>query len=309
MNKDSKIYVAGHNGMVGSAIVRKLRSEGYNNLILKSHKELDLINQKSTIDFFNHYRPEYVFLSAAKVGGIYANMTYSAEFIYNNLQIQTNVIHNSFIFDVKKLLFLGSSCIYPRECPQPIKEEYLLSDYLEKTNDAYAIAKIAGIKMCQSYNKQYNTNFISVMPSNLYGIGDNYHSQNSHVIPALMKKMHEAKINNDKNVLVWGSGNTLREFLYVDELAEALYFLMNNYNDSEIINVGSGKDITISHLAYLIKDIIGFKGDIVFDYSKPDGTPQKLLDVSKIHSLGWHHKIDIKEGLKITYENYLKLIK
>lgn len=306
MNLDSKIYVAGHNGMVGSSIVRKLKSEGYNNLILKSHVELDLINQKETSDFFNHYRPEYVFLAAAKVGGIYANNTYPADFVYNNLQIQNNVIYNSFNYNVKKLLFLGSSCIYPRECPQPIKEEYLLSGYLEKTNDAYAISKIAGIKMCQSYNKQYDTNFISVMPTNLYGIGDNYHSVNSHVFPALIKKFHEAKINNDRGVTLWGTGKALREFLYVDDLAEALLFLMKNYNDSEIINVGTGKDLSILHLAYLIKEEIDFKGDIVFDYSKPDGTPQKLLDVSKIQSLGWHHKIDIKEGIKITYNDYIK---
>jgi GDP-L-fucose synthase len=306
MDKNSKIYVAGHGGMVGSAIVRKLRKEGYDNLILMTHSELDLTKQDEVKNFFNSYKPEYVFLAAAKVGGIVANNTYPAEFIYNNLNIQTNIIHNSYFNNVKKLLFLGSSCIYPRECSQPIKEEYFMTGSLEKTNDAYAIAKIAGIKMCQSYNKQYGTNYISIMPTNLYGKNDNYHLENSHVFPAMIRKFHEAKIRNDKEIILWGTGSPYREFLDVDDCADACVFLMKNYNNSDIINIGTGKDLTIRNLALSIKKIIGFEGDIIFDSSKPDGTSKKLLDVSKIHSLGWSHSIELEDGIKKTYEDFLE---
>jgi len=306
MELNSKIYVAGHNGMVGSAIVRKLKDEGYTNLILKTHDNLDLTNQKDVQHFFDLYEPDYVFLAAAKVGGIVANNTYPAEFINNNLLIQTNIIHQSYTHDVKKLLFLGSSCIYPRECPQPIKEEYFMTGPLEKTNDAYAIAKIAGIKMCQSYNKQYGSNFISLMPTNLYGIGDNYDLENSHVFPAMIRKFHEAKMRNDTSLTLWGTGTPYREFLHVDDLADATLFLMNNYDDSEIINVGTGEDLTIENLALLMKRVINFKGTVIFDSSKPDGTPKKLLDVSKLYNLGWKYSIKIGNGLIRTYEDYLK---
>jgi len=306
MELNSKIYVAGHNGMVGSAIVRKLKDEGYTNLILKTHDNLDLTNQKDVQHFFDLYEPDYVFLAAAKVGGIVANNTYPAEFINNNLLIQTNIIHQSCTHDVKKLLFLGSSCIYPRECPQPIKEEYFMTGPLEKTNDAYAIAKIAGIKMCQSYNKQYGSNFISLMPTNLYGIGDNYDLENSHVFPAMIRKFHEAKMRNDTSLTLWGTGTPYREFLHVDDLADATLFLMNNYDDSEIINVGTGEDLTIENLALLMKRVINFKGTVIFDSSKPDGTPKKLLDVSKLYNLGWKYSIKIGNGLIRTYEDYLK---
>ena len=288
--------------MVGSAIVRKLKEEGHINLITMDHLELDLTIQDQVEQFFRMIEPEYVFLAAAKVGGIVANDNYPADFINNNLLIQTNVIHQCYVNKVKKLLFLGSSCIYPRDCTQPIKEEYFMSGKLEKTNDAYAIAKIAGIKMCQSYNKQYGSNFISLMPTNLYGENDNYHLENSHVFPAMIRKFHEAKIRGDKNVTLWGTGTPCREFLHVDDLADACLSLMKNYDSSEIINVGSGKDITIKDLSELMKEVIGFEGDIVFDTTKPDGTPKKLLDVSKIHSLGWQHKISIKDGLQSTYE-------
>ena len=306
MELNSKIYVAGHNGMVGSAIVRKLKDEGYTNLILKTHDNLDLTNQKDVQHFFDLYEPDYVFLAAAKVGGIVANNTYPAEFINNNLLIQTNIIHQSYTHDVKKLLFLGSSCIYPRECPQPIKEEYFMTGPLEKTNDAYAIAKIAGIKMCQSYNKQYGSNFISLMPTNLYGIGDNYDLENSHVFPAMIRKFHEAKMRNDTSLTLLGTGTPYREFLHVDDLADATLFLMNNYDDSEIINVGTGEDLTIENLALLMKRVINFKGTVIFDSSKPDGTPKKLLDVSKLYNLGWKYSIKIGNGLIRTYEDYLK---
>jgi len=307
MNKDSKIYVAGHRGMVGSAIVRKLQKEGYTNIITKTHKELDLTSQEQVKHFFMMNRPEYVFLAAAKVGGIGANSKFKADFIYNNLMIQTNVIHESSKCEnTKKLLFLGSSCIYPRECPQPIKEEYLMTSALEKTNDAYATAKIAGIKMCQSYNEQYGTNFICAMPTNLYGPNDNYHLQNSHVFPALIRKFHEGKENKSSEVLVWGTGEPKREFLHVDDLADALLFLMQNYNSSEIVNIGTGKDLTIKSLAIKIARGVEFEGDIEFDRTKPDGTPRKVLDVSKIHSLGWTHKIGIEEGIRLTYGEYLK---
>lgn len=304
MDLSSKIYIAGHRGLVGSAITEVLQAQGYNNLISRSHKELDLLDQKATANFFQKEKPEYVFLAAAKVGGIMANKTHPADFIYQNLQVQNNVIHNSYLHEVKKLLFLGSSCIYPRDCSQPIKEEYLLTRQLEPTNEPYAIAKIAGIKMCQAYNRQYGTNFISVMPTNLYGPNDNFDLENSHVLPALIRKFHEAKINNQKEVVVWGTGAAKREFLHADDLADACVFLMQNYNDSEIINIGTGEDISIKELAEMIKDIVGFAGKIAWDTSKPDGTPRKLLDVGKLHGLGWKHKISLKDGLETTYKWY-----
>jgi len=306
MNKNDKIFVAGHKGLVGSAIVRRLESDGYTDILTKSRNELDLLNYKAVSDFFIKYKPEYVFLSAAKVGGILANKTKKAEFIYQNLQIQNNIIHNSYLNNVKKLLFLGSSCIYPRLCPQPIKEEYLLTGPLEETNDAYAVAKIAGITMCKSYNEQYKTNFISTMPTNLYGINDNFDPINSHVLPSILRKIHEAKKNNSDKVIIWGTGKPKREFLFVEDLADALVFLMNNYNNIEIINIGTGEDITITELAELIKEIISFKGKIEYDTSKPDGTPRKLCDVTKINSLGWKAKTSLKEGIAITYNWYLK---
>ncbi|HPP04400.1 MAG TPA: GDP-L-fucose synthase [Spirochaetota bacterium] len=306
MEKKSKIFVAGHRGLVGSAIVRKLQQEGYNNLILRTREELDLTNFNAVSEFFKKEKPEYVFLAAAKVGGILANSTKKAEFIYENLQIQNNVIHNAYLNNVKKLLFLGSSCIYPKMCPQPIKEEYLLSGYLEPTNDAYAIAKIAGLIMCRSYNEQYGANFISAMPTNLYGYNDNFDLNSSHVLPALIRKFHEAKVENKKEVIVWGTGSPLREFLFVDDLADALLFLMNNYNENIHINVGTGEDISIKDLAFLIKEVVGFNGQITFDTSKPDGTPRKLLDVSRINKLGWKAKTSLKDGIKLTYEWYLK---
>ncbi|MFZ2189846.1 MAG: GDP-L-fucose synthase [Candidatus Magasanikiibacteriota bacterium] len=312
MKKDSKIYIAGHRGLVGSAIVRKLQAEGYNNLILKTHTELDLLNQQAVADFFAIEKPEYVFLAAAKVGGILANNTYPAQFIYENLQIQNNIIHNSYLSGVKKLLFLGSSCIYPRECQQPMKEDYLLSGKLESTNEPYALAKISGIKMCQSYNRQYGTNFIAVMPTNLYGVGDNFDLQNSHVLPALIRKFHEAKINGVKEVVAWGTGSPRREFLYVDDMADGCLFLMNNFNPNKeqnevgdiFTNLGTGTDITIKELTELVKKVIGFAGEIVWDTTKPDGTPQKLQDMTKMHSLGWKHKIELEEGIRMTYESY-----
>ena len=304
MQKNSKIYVAGHLGLVGSAITKKLKSLGYENLVLKTKNELDLMNQSAVADFFKKAKPEFVFLAAAKVGGIVANNTYPAQFIYENLQIQNNIIHYSYLNKAKKLLFLGSSCIYPRECPQPIKEEYLLSGSLEPTNEPYAIAKIAGIKMCQNYNRQYGTNFIAVMPTNLYGTNDNFDLNNSHVLPALIRKFHEGKINNSPMVTVWGTGSPRREFLLVDDLADACIFLMNNYDGKEIINIGTGVDITIKELAKLIKNIIGYKGKINWDAAKPDGTPRKLLDVTKLHALGWHHQTNLEPGIKITYNWY-----
>ncbi len=307
MNKDSKIYIAGHRGLVGSSILRRLQSEGYNNLVYRTHKELDLCNQPEVESFFKSERPEYVFLAAAKVGGIWANSTYPAEFIYSNLAVQINVIHNSYTYSVKKLLFLGSSCIYPRDCPQPMKEEYLLTWPLEPTNEAYSIAKIAGIKMCQAYNRQHGTNFISVMPTNLYGPGDNFDLKTSHVLPAIIRKFHEAKLC-DHSVTIWGTGTPLREFLHVDDLAHACVFLMNNYNDSEIINIGVGKDISIRELAELISEVVGFEGKIVFDSSKPDGPPRKLLNVSRLQTLGWKARIGLREGIEETYRWYLKTI-
>lgn len=302
MDKNAKIYVAGHRGLVGSAIVRKLQKEGFKNLLLRTSSELDLRSQQATEDFFIKEKPEYVFLAAAKVGGINANNVFPADFIYDNLCIQNNVIHQSYKNGVRKLLFLGSSCIYPKNAPQPIKEEYLLSGYLEPTNDAYAIAKIAGIKMCQSYHKQYGCNFISAMPTNLYGPGDNYDLKSSHVLPALLRKFHEARINGEPEVVVWGTGKPRREFLHADDLASACYFLMEHYNDPGIINIGVGKDISIGEMAQMIQRIAGYEGKIVFDTSMPDGTFQKLLDVSKINSLGWHAEIGFENGLTKTYQ-------
>lgn len=305
MEKSSKIYVAGHRGMVGSAIVRKLEKEGYQNIITKTSKELDLRNQIAVADFFATEKPEYVFLAAAKVGGIIANNTYRAEFLFDNLQIQNNIIHNSYLNNVTKLMFLGSSCIYPKMAPQPLKEEYLLTGLLEETNEPYAIAKITGIKMCDAYRAQYGCNYISAMPTNLYGYNDNYHPQNSHVLPALIRKFHEAKQNKAENVTIWGSGSPMREFLFADDLADACYYLMQNYNEPHLINVGTGEDLTIKDLALMIKDIIGFEGELVFDSSKPDGTPRKLMDVSKLHSKGWKHKVDLKEGIALAYQDFL----
>ncbi len=306
MEKKSKIYIAGHRGLVGSAIVRNLQAQGYRNLILKTHQELDLLDTDVVADFFKTEKPEYVFLAAAKVGGILANDTYPADFIYQNLQIQNNIIYNAYKTGVKKLLFLGSSCIYPRDCPQPIKEEYLLTGLLEKTNEAYAIAKIAGIKMCQSFNQQYGTNFISVMPTNLYGPNDNFDLKSSHVLPALIRKFRDAKIEDRQEVVMWGTGSPKREFLHVDDLADACVFLMNNYSKSEIVNIGTGEDISIKELAEMIKEIVDFKGTITEDITKPDGTPKKLLDVSKLNSLGWKHSILLKDGITRTYDWFLK---
>ncbi len=308
MQKDSKIFIAGHRGLVGSAIVRRLQKDGFTNLILKTREQLDLLNQHVVEVFFEKEKPAYVFLAAAKVGGILANKTRKADFIYENLQIQNNIIFNSWKFGVKKLLFLGSSCIYPKLCPQPIKEEYLLTGPLEETNDAYAIAKIAGIKMCQSFNEQYGTNFISAMPTNLYGPGDNFDLETSHVLPAMVRKFHEAKIDDAPNVVLWGTGSPKREFLYVDDLADALIFLMENYNDSDIVNIGTGEDLSIKNLAEIIQTAVGFTGEIVWDVDKPDGTPRKWLDVTKLHSLGWTHSIKLKEGIQKTYDWYLSSI-
>lgn len=313
MDKNSKIFVAGHKGLVGSAITRKLQSHGYTNLVFRDSTELDLTDQKATMDFFVQEKPEYVFLAAAHVGGILANKTHKADFIYINLQIQNNVIYASYKNNVKKLLFLGSSCIYPKLAAQPIKEEYLMTGPLEETNDAYAIAKIAGIKMCQSFNEQYGTKYISVMPTNLYGQNDNFNLETSHVLPAMIRKFHEAKETNAESVTLWGTGAPMREFLYVDDLADAVVYLMNNYDESEIVNIGTGIDVTIKELAETIKDIVGFTGEIVWDKSKPDGTPRKLLDVSRLHGLGWKHNIELKEGIKMTYDwfvnNYVDIKK
>lgn len=299
MNENSKIYLAGHKGMVGRAIYRLLKKRGYNNIIYKSHDQLDLTNQAAVFDFFQKEKPEYVFLAAARVGGIFANSTYPADFIFQNLMIQTNVIHSSYITGVKKLLFLGSSCIYPRNCPQPIQEEYLLTGPLEKTNKPYAIAKISGIEMCAAYNRQYGTNFVSVMPTNLYGPGDNYNLETSHVVPAIIRKFHEGLPAN--TITLWGSGKAKREFLHVDDLAEACLHIFNFYNGNEIINIGTGKDISISDLAILIQRITGHNGKISWDVTKPEGTPRKLLDISRITNLGWAPKITLEQGLVSTY--------
>ena len=306
MELNSKIYVAGHRGMVGSAIIRNLQSKGYKNILTRTSNELDLRNSQAVSDFFAAVKPEYVFLAAAKVGGIQANNIYRADFIYENLMIQNNVIHNSYVNGVKKLMFLGSSCIYPKMAPQPLKEEYLLTGLLEETNEPYAIAKIAGIKMCESYKRQYGCNFISVMPTNMYGPNDNYNLNNSHVLPALIRKFHDAKENNLPSVEMWGTGTPMREFLHADDLGDACVFLMNSYDGEQFVNIGSGTDLTIKDLALLIKDIVGFKGEIVHDLSKPDGTPRKLMDVSYLHSLGWKHKIELSEGIKQVYEDFKK---
>ena len=312
MDKNSKIYIAGHSGMVGSAIVRKLKNDGFNNFTFRTHDELDLINQNEVIEFFNRETIDIVFIAAAKVGGISANNTYRGQFLYQNLMIQSNLIHAAHQIGVKKLMFLGSACIYPRNAPQPIKEKHLLTDKLEFTNEPYAIAKITGIKLCENYYRQYGDNFISVMPNNLYGLNDNFDLKNSHVLPALMRKFHEAKINNNKSVEIWGTGKPLREFLNVDDLADACVYLMNNLDaktlySSEIshINIGSGEEISIKKLAIMIKKVIDYKGDLVFNSDYPDGTPRKLLDVSRLNTMGWKSKIKLEDGLKSVYEWYL----
>ena len=305
MDKNSKIYVAGHNGMVGSAIVRELKKQGYTNLILKSHNELDLTNQADVEKFFASEKPEYVFLAAAKVGGIVANNSALADFMYDNMILEMNVIHSAWKNGCKKLEFLGSSCIYPRMAPQPLKEEYLLTGELEKTNEAYALAKISGLKYCEFLNKQYGTDYISVMPTNLYGPNDNYHPEHSHVLPALIRRLHEAKINNQSEVVCWGDGTPLREFLYVDDLAELCVFLMNNYSGNETINAGTGKEITIKDLVNLVAKVVGYNGTIKWDTSKPNGTPRKLLDVSKATALGWKYKTELEDGIKLAYDDFL----
>lgn len=304
MNTNEKIYVAGHNGMVGSAIIRKLKAEGFHNIVTRTSSELNLVRQADTEAFFAAEKPDYVFLAAAKVGGIHANNEYRGEFIYQNTMIQNNVIHSAYLNGAKKLLFLGSTCIYPKMAPQPIKEEYLLSGYLEATNEPYAIAKIAGIKTCESYNRQYGVDFISVMPTNLYGPNDNYDLQNSHVLPALIRKFHEAKINQEPTVTIWGSGTPMREFLHVDDLAAACFHLMQTFSGDDLVNIGTGVDVTIKELALTIKEVVGYTGELTFDASKPDGTPRKLTDVSKLHGLGFHHKINLREGIEMVYEEF-----
>ncbi len=300
--EQGKIYVAGHRGMVGSAIVRKLNEEGHHNIITATSRELDLRSQQAVDEFFEREKPDYVFLAAARVGGIHANNVYRAEFIYDNLMIQSNVIHAAYKAGVKKLLFLGSSCIYPKLAPQPLKEDYLLTDALEPTNEPYAIAKIAGVKMCEAYRSQYGCDFISAMPTNLYGPNDNYDLNNSHVLPALLRKFHTAKVNNSPNVEVWGTGSPRREFLHVDDLATACLYLMDHYSEAQLVNIGTGEDLSIKELALTIKGIVGYEGELKFDTSKPDGTPRKLLDVDKIHRLGWQHKIELEEGIRGVYE-------
>lgn len=306
MNKDSKIYVAGHRGLVGSAIVRNLEERGYTNIIYRTHKELDLTRQVEVEKFFEEEKPEYVFLAAAKVGGIHANNTRPAEFIYDNLMIESNIIHSAYKYGVKKLLFLGSSCIYPKFANQPIKEEYLLTGELEPTNEAYAIAKITGIELCKFYRRQYGCDFISAMPTNLYGINDNFDLETSHVLPALIRKFHEAKINNQEEVVMWGTGKPLREFMYVDDLADALVHLMLNYSDEIHVNMGTGKDLSIGELAQIVKEVVGYEGKIVNDLTKPDGTPRKLLDVSRLEATGWRYKIELREGIEKVYKWYLE---
>lgn len=305
MNKNAKIYVAGHNGMVGSAIVRELIKQGYHNIVTKSHEKLDLCRQLAVEDFFAQEKPDYVFLAAAKVGGIMANNTYPADFMYENMMMEMNVIHSAWKNGCKKLLFLGSSCIYPRLAPQPMTENCLLTSELEKTNEAYALAKISGLKYCTYLNRQYGADFISVMPTNLYGPNDNYHPENSHVLPAFIRKFHEAKINGDKKVICFGDGSPLREFLYVDDLAELCLHLMNNYSGNETVNAGTGKEISIKDLAELVAEVVGYEGDIFFDPSKPNGTPRKLLDVSKSQELGWNYKTKLRDGIKLAYEDFL----
>ncbi|MCA0365909.1 MAG: GDP-L-fucose synthase [Bacteroidetes bacterium] len=308
MELSDKIYVAGHLGMVGSAIVRKLKSEGYQNIIERTSKELDLRDQKAVFDFFENEKPDYVFLAAAKVGGIVANDTFRGQFIYENLQIQNNIIHASHVYGVKKLMFLGSSCIYPKMAPQPLKEEYLLTGLLEPTNEPYAIAKIAGIKMCEAYRDQYGSNFISVMPTNLYGPNDNYDLNTSHVLPAMIRKFHEAKMESKPTVELWGTGSPMREFLHANDLAEACVFLMKTYDEKDFVNIGTGVDVTIKELAETIKATVGFEGEIKWNTDKPDGTPRKLMNVEKLHSLGWKHTIDLKEGIAMVYKEYVESI-
>jgi GDP-L-fucose synthase len=306
MNKQNKIYIAGHRGMAGSAIYRLLQKEGYSNIVVKSSSELDLRNQQAVNNFFEKEQPEYVFLAAARVGGIHANNTYRAEFLYDNLMIESNIIHAAYTTKVSKLLFLGSSCIYPKMAPQPLKEEYLLSGLLEHSNEPYAIAKIAGIKLCEAYRDQYGCNFISAMPTNLYGPNDNYNLQNSHVLPALIRKFHEAKEHNNPSVEIWGTGTPKREFLHVDDLAKACLFLMLNYNEKQFVNVGTGEDLSIKELAEIVKQTVGFKGELIFNTEKPDGTPRKLLDVTKIHHLGWKHQINLSDGIASVYQEVLQ---
>lgn len=306
MEKDSKIYVAGHRGMVGSAIVRELLHQGYHNIVTRSHKELDLTCQSAVEDFFDKERPEYVFLAAAKVGGIVANQSAPADFMYENMMLEMNVIHSAWKYEVKKLEFLGSSCIYPRLAPQPMREDCLLTSSLEKTNEAYALAKISGLKYCEYLNRQYSTDFISVMPTNLYGPNDNYHPENSHVLPALIRRFHEAKISGKDNVICWGDGSPMREFLYVDDLANLCVFLMNTYSGNETVNAGSGKELSIKELTELVAEIIGFKGEIKWDTSRPNGTPRKLLDVSKAKALGWTYSTELRDGIKLAYSDFLK---
>jgi GDP-L-fucose synthase len=305
MEQNAKIYVAGHRGMVGAAIVRKLQEQGFHNLVLRTSKELNLTNQQMVADFFAQEQPDYVFMAAAKVGGIHANNAYPADFAYQNLMIQNNVIHNCYVQKVKKLLFLGSSCIYPKMAPQPLQEQSLLSGYLEPTNEAYAIAKIAGLRMCAYYRKQYGCDFISAMPTNLFGPGDNFDLENSHVLPALIRKFHEAKVNNQPQVVIWGTGTPLREFHYVDDLADGLLFVMNHYSQEEHINIGTGEEISIGNLALLIKETVGFQGELVQDTSKPDGTPRKVMDHSKIHSLGWKSTVTLQQGIQYAYQWFL----
>ncbi|WP_461054110.1 GDP-L-fucose synthase [Spirosoma arcticum] len=305
MEKQARIYVAGHRGMVGSAIVRKLQAEGYTQIITRTSSELDLRDQRAVANFFADEQPEFVFLAAAKVGGILANNIYRAEFLYDNLMIESNIIHSAHKTGVRKLLFLGSSCIYPKMAPQPLKEEYLLSGFLEETNEPYAIAKITGIKLCESYRSQYGSNFISAMPTNLYGPNDNYDLQGSHVLPALIRKFHEAKVNGQPSVEVWGSGSPMREFLHADDLADACFFLMEHYNDDLFVNVGTGEDVTIRQLAEMVKETVGFDGDIRWNTDKPDGTPRKLMDVSRLHAMGWKHTTELKQGLEQTYQDFL----
>jgi GDP-L-fucose synthase len=304
MEKSSKIYIAGHRGMVGSALYRRLQELGYTNIITRTSSELDLRNQTAVAEFFNTEKPDYVFLAAAKVGGIVANNTYRADFIYENLMIEANIIHQSYVDGVTKLMFLGSSCIYPKLAPQPLKEDYLLTGLLEETNEPYAIAKIAGIKMCDAYRAQYGCNFISVMPTNLYGPNDNYDLNNSHVLPALIRKFHEAKQKGEPTVTIWGSGKPLREFLHADDLANACVYLMEHYNEPGLVNIGVGEDISIKDLALLVKKIVGYEGEIVHDTSRPDGTPRKLMDVDKLHSFGWRHKISLEDGIEGVYQEY-----
>lgn len=305
MKKDASIYIAGHRGMVGGSILRRLEKQGYTKLLTRSSKELDLRDQKAVHDFFEEQRPEYVFLAAAKVGGILANDTYRADFIYDNLMIEANVIHAAYRSGVTKLMFLGSSCIYPKMAPQPLKEEYMLTGPLEPTNEPYAIAKIAGIKLCESFRDQYGCNFISVMPTNLYGIGDNYDLKNSHVLPALIRKFHEAKIQGAATVTIWGTGTPKREFLFADDLAEACVYLMDNYDGRELVNIGTGEDLSIRELAETVSRVVGFDGELVFDTGKPDGTPRKLMDVSKLHAMGWRHTVELEDGIRLSYQDFL----